>query len=275
MRGYWIVGTILQLAFCLSAQAQGDPAQSHTVLRPSPAAVEIRTSSYTAADGTTLPFDIYYDGTRKGRRATLILLSGNDDPRTWGAYADLGRLAAQRGFTAVVMAKRFPRTNAGIELGYGDVHSLLEQLQDRVDVADRKRTCLWGFSAGGRLLSLAFAQPAPTLRCTIGFYPVLTAFADAPSDWTRRFIPVDAVQAGGTASSPPMLIVRAGKDTPEINQGIESFVSNALRRNVPITIVNLPEARHAFDWHDDTAWSRRAIEDAFEFAERTTAQAQD
>lgn len=275
MRGHWIVGTILQLAVCFGAQAQGDPTQSRAVLRPSPAPVQIRASSYTAADGTTLPFDVYYDSARKGRRATLILLSGSDDPRAWGAYADLGRLAAQRGFTAIVMAKRFPRTNAGIESGYGDVHSLLEQLQDRVDVADRKRTCLWGFSAGGRLLSLAFAQQTPALRCAIGFYPVLTAYADAPSDWTRRFIPAEAVLAGGAATSPPMLIVRAGKDTQQINQGIESFAANALRRNVPVTIVNLPEARHAFDWHDDTAWSRRAIEGAFEFAKRATAQVRD
>lgn len=275
MRGHWIGGAILQLAFCLSAQAQGDPTQSRTVLRPSAAAVEIRTSSYTAADGTTLPFDVYYDGTRAGRRATLILLSGNGDPRNWGGYADLGRLAAQRGFTAIVTAKRYPRGNAGIESAYGDVYSLLEQLQDRVDVADRERTCLWGFSAGGRLLSLAFAQQAPALRCAIGFYPVLTAAADAPSDWNRRFIPADAVLAGGSASSPPMLIVRAGKDTPEINRGIESFASNALRRNVPVTVINLPEARHTFDWYDDTAWSRRAIEDAFEFAGRATVQARD
>ncbi|WP_242112534.1 alpha/beta hydrolase [Luteimonas aquatica] len=269
------MGAILPLAVCFGAQAQGDPARSRTVLRPSAAAVEVRKSSYTATDGTVLPFDVYYDGTRAGRRATLVLLSGNDDPRAWGAYADLGRLAAQRGFAAVVTAKRFPRTNAGIESGYGDVQSLLEQLQERVDVADRERTCLWGFSAGGRLLSLAFAPQAPALRCAIGFYPVFTAFADAPSDWTRRFIPVDAVLASGTASSPPMLIVRAGKDTAEINQGIGSFASNALRRNVPITVVNLPEARHAFDWHDDTAWSRQAIEDTFEFAKRATAQAAD
>lgn len=55
-----------------------------------------------------------------------------------------------------------------------------------------------------------------------------------------------------------------------LNNGVADFVAKALNRNVPLTVVNLPQAQHGFDLFDDEDWSREAIEQAFDFARRAT-----
>ena len=76
------------------------------------------------------------------------------------------------------------------------------------------------------------------------------------------YSPVEAIAANAGPASPPMLLVRAGKDMPALNETIALFTAAALERNLRLTLVNLPDAVHAFDLFDDTAWSRAAIEQA-------------
>ena len=58
----------------------------------------------------------------------------------------------------------------------------------------------------------------------------------------------------------PLLIVRAGRDAMAgVNDSIDRFTARALARNKPFTLVNVPEARHAFDTVDGTPASRHAI----------------
>ena len=102
----------------------------------------------------------------------------------------------------------------------------------------------------------------------IGFYPALSVMAAAPEEWLRTYSPAHALAANGGPSSPPTLIVRAGKDSEMLNNGIAEFASKALSRNTPLTLLNLPEAQHGFDLFDDEDWSREAIEEAFAFARR-------
>ena len=112
-----------------------------------------------AEDEVELPADIYFDGKTNGPRATLILISGTDDSREWAGYRDLGRLAAERGFVAIVPAKRFPRGGAGIAQGRSDTAALLEQLEKLApDLIDRARVGLGDFLREGR------RSPSPTLR---------------------------------------------------------------------------------------------------------------
>ena len=61
------------------------------------------------------------------------------------------------------------------------------------------------------------------------------------------------------AAAPPLLLVRAGRDDPEINRAIDAFVAEALARNLPLELVNHPDGRHAFDTVDPTDASRRMI----------------
>lgn len=250
-----------------------DPRTARTVLAPSTSAkVEVRIVKFRGAEDGELPADIYFNPKTKGPRATLLLISGTDDSRDWRVYKDFGRLAAERGFVAVVPAKRFPRGGEGIAQGRADTLALLEQL-DRLapDLIDRSRVCFWAFSGGGTTMSVAYGKERPELSCVIGFYPAVSLAVQAPEDWLNTYSPAHSLALHGGPTSPPTLIVRAGKDAEALNSGIADFTAKALSRNVPITLVNLPDARHAFDILDDHDWSREAMENAFEFARRWTA----
>src|SRR5262245_38616072 len=72
----------------------------------------------------------------------------------------------------------------------------------------------------------------PYLRCAVFYYGVMPAVA------ARADVPV--------------LVLRAGLDSPELNAGIEAFVREAIPADVPVTFVNYVEGQHAFDIFDDT-----------------------
>jgi hypothetical protein len=64
-----------------------------------------------------------------------------------------------------------------------------------------------------------------------------------------------------------MLVVRAGKDAfAGLNDAIDTFVAAALKRNLPLTVVNHAQAPHAFDLLDDSSETRRTIDCVVDFA---------
>jgi hypothetical protein len=64
----------------------------------------------------------------------------------------------------------------------------------------------------------------------------------------------------------PLLIVRAGQDTtPGLNASLDRFAAAALRRNLPITLVNQPTAPHALDIVDDSPASRAVVKGVLDF----------
>jgi hypothetical protein len=52
---------------------------------------------------------------------------------------------------------------------------------------------------------------------------------------------------------------------PVLNLAIGSFVGGALKGNAPLTLVNYPEGRHAFDALDDRDETRTIMKAAFDF----------
>jgi dienelactone hydrolase len=64
----------------------------------------------------------------------------------------------------------------------------------------------------------------------------------------------------------PVLIVRAGRDQfTGLNRSIDDFVTDALARNRAISVVNLPDAPHAFDLADNSQASRSAVGQVLSF----------
>jgi len=56
----------------------------------------------------------------------------------------------------------------------------------------------------------------------------------------------------------PLLLVRAGLDRPPLNERLEGIMASALKANAPVTLLNLPGARHGFEGVDDDVVSREA-----------------
>jgi hypothetical protein len=70
----------------------------------------------------------------------------------------------------------------------------------------------------------------------------------------------------------PLFIVRAGREHfPGLNDSIERFVAASLARNLPITLVNLPDAPHASDEADRAALRFLQLHLLEETASRSTS----
>jgi hypothetical protein len=68
-----------------------------------------------------------------------------------------------------------------------------------------------------------------------------------------------------------MMIARAGRDLPPINQSVDAFVKEAGRRGWKVEVRDYPEGAHAFDIDQDTDESRAVIAEGVAFVKRHLA----
>jgi len=195
--------------------------------------------TFRSVEGRDLQLDLYRPAA-KGRPAPgLILVGGAENVRDWGLFRDYGALLAAQGFVTVIADKRFAQGEVGFQQGTEDTLALIAWLREnarRLGV-DPERLCLWTFSAGGQLAGLALRPQQPALRCLVAYYGLGIGGSRV------------ALQAPG-AQPPPMFVVRAGQDMPQLNAGIDAFVAEALSVNAPLTVVNYPQGLHAFEVKD-------------------------
>ena len=71
----------------------------------------------------------------------------------------------------------------------------------------------------------------------------------------------------------PMLLVRAGLDSRNLNAEITRLVSLAMAQNAPLTLVNNHTGYHGFEGRNDDGVTPAVIEQAVDFIKRTTAPA--
>jgi dienelactone hydrolase len=224
------------------------------VLRPPDGlAVDVHADlGYVVAGGRELPLDVYRPAGRDGAVPVVLLVHGEADPaalrgvRGWGQYTGWARLLAAQGLAAVVFEHRAIQ-DAGIAAVDAEVDAAVAAVADRAGELglDRRRLGVAGFSAGAMLASRAVARAPGRLRCT--------ALCYGPPD------------AQPDQAWPPVLVVRAGRDHPDLNRAIEAFLAAALAANLPVELVNHADGHHAFDTVDDTDESRRVIRRVLDF----------
>jgi acetyl esterase/lipase len=206
----------------------------------------------------------------------MVVVSGADCTRetsVWGIFTGYGRLAATQGLAAITYDKRYQRGAAGIQNGWTDTVDLLRYV--RANAAelgiDAERACVWGFSAGGALLAGFLRPDAPTVSCVVNYYAVSDLTSRIPADSAQdlrdaaaRFSLAPAVESHA-GPVPPLMIARAGRDTPALNAGIDRLVKVALEKNVRLEVVNYPDGAHGFDALNDTETSRDIIRRTLRF----------
>jgi len=67
-----------------------------------------------------------------------------------------------------------------------------------------------------------------------------------------------------------VLVIRGGLDSPALNRGLDSLTMTLVQAGVPLTLVSLPSAPHAFDILDSSATVRAAITTTLDFMTRAT-----
>ena len=202
---------------------------------PGMEAVRVRREEFRGADGDSLPLEIYEPAAPAGR-ALVAILEGYPDPgfeqRLGCKFMDMAwtisiaRLIAASGMTAVTHSNRDPEP---------DALALMDHLN-----ANGGKVGIWATSGHGPVALSAAAKAA----CAVLTNPV-----------TKEFCP-----------NTPLFLVRSGKDdTPGLNRAFDGFAAKAIEDNRPITLVNYPEAPHAFELSVDSAESRRILQQGLEF----------
>lgn len=189
-------------------------------------------------DTLTKRFDVYYPEEAIGDLHPVVLFvnAGGLEVRRWGVYRSWGRLVAASGMAGVNYDALDP-TNAD------DLRDVVRYIRDHADALgiDADRIAIW---AASRNVAVALPFLAKSERDYIQAAVLYYGVTD-PAIPLRRDVPV--------------LIARAGLDSPSLNRGIDQQVAQALREDVDLTLYNYQQGQHAFDMRDDTDESRRII----------------
>jgi acetyl esterase/lipase len=198
---------------------------------PGMQSVPVRDDSFTGADGEPLPMKIYGD-----RGPIVVMLAGYPDPgfsqRVGCRFMEMewtismAQLIAASGMRAITHSNRDPQA---------DADALLTHLGGQ-------KIGVWATSGHGPV-ALAVMQRA---TCGVLINPV--------------------VEPLSPQALKPLFVVRAGQDeTPGLNVALDAFVTRAIATNHPLTLVNYPDAPHAFDLFRDDPETRRILQQGLDF----------
>ena len=165
-------------------------------------------------------------------------------PREWPALVGYARLAAAEGVVGVTLDHRLHDV-ADYDRAAADIAAAVELVRADARV-DADRIALWFFSGGGLLTTDWLAKPPAWLRCLAASYPILAplpAWGMAGS----RFHPARAVDQAGSL---PVVLLRAGRESPEIAATVDAFVAAAKGCAARLELVDVPNGHHGFETID-------------------------
>jgi len=249
--------------------------------------------SIPRADAVTVRRDLPYRGTGPGsptldvyyppaaavgnRLPAVLLVYGYPDAgarnvfgrsfKEMGSTVSWARLIAASGMVAIAYSNRDP-----VE----DVQAVIEYIRENSSSLgiDDVRLGLWAASGNVPLaLWLLMQRERPAIRCAAPCYGLMLDLHGATPvvDAQRAFgfaNPCAGKSVDDVRDDVPLLVVRAGRDQfAGINDSIDSFVWDAVRRDLPVTMINHAGAPHAFDLFHDSEASREIIRQILRFME--------
>ncbi|HEY6140826.1 MAG TPA: dienelactone hydrolase family protein [Thermoanaerobaculia bacterium] len=188
--------------------------------------------------------DVYLPATTPA--PTVFLIHGGPIPagaqmKNIALFRDYGHLLAGEGFTAVTFNHRYHVANDFAQ-STADVSAVIDRFR-----GDANDVVLWVFSGGGPLLALGFDKPY--VRALVDYYAVLDGEPIARVSEVRV----------------PMLIARAGRDMPLVNEPLARFLDAALSHGVNLELLNHAQGEHAFDIVTDDKRTRQIIDRTLAF----------
>jgi hypothetical protein len=236
-----------------------------------------RDQPYRTTDTGSLTLDVYYPpNVRAGVRlpAVLVVYGYSDAglPNVFGrTFKEMGhpvswaKLIAASGMVAVLYSNREPVEDVDAALGH------LRENAEALGI-DEGRIGLWAGSANVPLaVWLLMQRDRSYVKCAAlcsGYMLDLhgaTGVADMQK--TFRFVnPAAGKSVDDVRSDVALLIARSGQEQfAGVNESIDNFVADALRRNLPLTVINHADAPHAFDLFHDSETTREIIRQILSF----------
>jgi acetyl esterase/lipase len=235
-----------------------------------------RDVEYAATEAGALTMDVYYPpgSDAEARTPAVVFVAGYPDPgferivgcklKEMASYVSWARLMAASGLVAITYTNREPAA---------DVDALLRHLVENAGELriDADRVGLWACSGNVPNALSVLMRGGERLKCAALCYGLTldtggnARVAEAARQW--GFVnPCEGRSVADLPSDVPLFVVRAGRDEmPHLNETIDRFTAEALRLNLPLTLVNHPAAPHAFDLFDDGQLSREIIRQVLAF----------
>ena len=227
-----------------------------------------RDVEYARSDGSALVLDLYLPA-KEALPGVVVLVAGYPEAgfrtilgcasKEMGSSVSWARLIAASGLAAVTYTNRRPEA---------DLHTLVDFLRGNAGAlgVDASRMALWATSGNGPLaVSLLMKETREPLKCAaLGYAYTLDPegsdhVAQAARTWGFAN-PCAGRSIADVAADVPLFLARAGHDqTPHLNEALDRFAAGGLARNLPITLVNHPDAPHAFDLFDECETTREVI----------------
>ena len=239
---------------------------------------------YKTVDTGDLLMDVYYPEDYEGetRLPAVIFIHGEGEPemlkdaKDWGQYVSWGQLAAASGFIGITFNHRSMELPTKLYAAAKDVDDLITYVRENSKSLgiDANALCIWACSGGSPVgLRSALREDANYVRCIVSyygiadlkfFYDVLSTLPQLSEEVLNEFSASNRLSKH-TNTIPPMLIVRAGLDAPELNASIDRLLTAAIAKNVSLDFMNHATGRHAFDILDDNVRSQEIIRTTLDF----------
>jgi acetyl esterase/lipase len=244
-------------------------------------AVRVRSNIPYKKDPTDdfLLMDLYTPPASHGLLPVVIFIHGGVRSditfraKDWGFYQSWGRLAAASGLAAITFNHRVRFPDPNLEQGAADVTDLVSFVRAHAHNwgLDPDRICLAAFSAGGPMLSAFLRDRLSYVRAVVAFYAFLDIQQSSlhkpyfSEQQLREFSPLYQLTRN-TNGLPPIFVARAGKDqVPDLEPGLDRFVTAAIAQNVSLEFWNHPDGVHGFDSLNDDERSREIVRAALQF----------
>jgi acetyl esterase/lipase len=226
-------------------------------------------------DNAALTMDIYRppDSSVTTRLPAVVFVMGYSDLgseiilgckfKEMEAYISWAKLVAASGMIGITYVDHDPM---------GDLDALFRYLHENARKLgiDEKRIGVWAGSGNVPTalgLLMESHRPAKCAALCYGYMLDLdgsTGVAEASKTW-KFANPTAGKSVSDLPADVPLFIARAGRDRPQMNEGIDRFISHGLAANLPITVANHPTGPHAFDILDSSETSREIIRQILEF----------
>lgn len=246
---------------------------------PNDPAITVRRDIPYSTGDLSLTMDVYYPPgvPRAGLPAALMVIGYSDVGaramlgcpfKDMESFAGWARLIAAAGTAAIVYT-------TGMNPA-ADLRTLLQYLREPSDLGiDGGKIVVWASSGHGpNAFQVLMRDVDPPVRAAALCY-AFTLDLDGATNvsgaaGTFRFVnPCAGRSVADLSPEIPLFVARCGRDeTPGLNTSLDRFVARALSANLPVTVVNHPEAPHAFDLMHDSDASRALIADILTFVKR-------
>src|SRR5579862_6125055 len=238
------------------------------VLPAMDAVVVRRDVPYQLGTDVSRTLDLYYPSgvASSTRLPAVIFVSGGADVGFRRAMGCLFKeMASTTSWARLVAASGM----IGIAYSNGDaddIYAVLRHVRRYADQLgiDPTRIGIWA-SSGNVPMALSVLMKDSDIACAALLYGYML-------DWPGSTLVADTLKTWGFANPAaeksikdfpvglPLFLVRAGREQfPNLNAALDRFIVDGLARNLPLKLVNLPNAQHAFDVVEDSETARGAI----------------